>query len=86
VSAGAVAVHDVVVQEGEVVDQLHGAGRVHDLRLLALRSGRLGAEHGQGRAQRLAGAGRVVPAEVVAGDRAQRRMQAVHVLGKGRID
>ena len=70
-----VAVHDVVVQQREVVDQLDGHRGVEHGGLVARGADRARAEHGQGRAQRLAaGAVRiraavgVLPAEVVAGD------------------
>ncbi len=80
-----VAVHDVVVQQREVVDELD-RDRAVDRRLRRRADGR---RRGRARAgtHRLAAAGAVlVPAEVVDGDRAQIRLERVDGRAQGRPD
>lgn len=89
-SAGGVPVHDVVVQQREVVDQLHGGRRLHGGRVLTAERSR-GGEY-QGRADRLArvarrrGAVRVLPAEVVERDPAHGSRQRVDGSAERGVD
>ena len=90
VPAGHVAVHQVVVQQREVVHQLDGDRARHPD--LGRRSGGPGREQGEGRAQRLAarsGLGVAVgvgPAEVVGRLRAAGRVELVDGRPQGWLD
>lgn len=81
VSSGGVPVHHVVVQQSEVVDQLHRGGRPYGRRVLPAERLHRG-EHERGpdglaRVPRRRGAVRLLPAEVVQRDPAHRTRQRV---------